>query len=101
MRSVFWPDDERTSGFCYGWTEPVLCVAGVVQQISEAENMLASLNGQSGWSRLAVSCGKTPVILGRCSFDQGNHRQYPSLKLKLLTGVDSEDYNIIYYRRNI
>jgi hypothetical protein len=29
--SVFWPIDVHSTGYCYGWTEPVLCVAGVVQ----------------------------------------------------------------------
>ncbi|KAJ7805273.1 N-acetylglucosaminyl transferase component-domain-containing protein [Mycena leptocephala] len=86
--TVFWPDDERSSGYCYGWTEPVLCVAGVISvESQEAENTLASLDGHSEWARLSELCGGNPVILGKCSFERGNHRQHP-------------EYTIIYYHRH-
>ncbi|KAJ6589200.1 hypothetical protein B0H19DRAFT_1103259 [Mycena capillaripes] len=92
--TIFWPDDERGSGLCYGWTEPIFCIAGVIQEISEAENTLASLEGQPQWLKLSVSCGGNPVILGRCWFDRRDY-QYPTLELK---GI--EDYNVINYRRH-
>jgi hypothetical protein len=28
---VFWPVDVRHDGVCYGWSQPMLCVAGVLQ----------------------------------------------------------------------
>ncbi|KAJ6465083.1 N-acetylglucosaminyl transferase component-domain-containing protein [Mycena vitilis] len=93
--TVFWPDDERASGLCYGWTKPVLCVAGVIQETSDAESALASLDGHIEWSRLAKSCGSNPVILGTCRFTLGNGRPHLSLEL---TGI--EEYNVIYYHRH-
>ncbi|KAJ7256791.1 hypothetical protein B0H12DRAFT_483784 [Mycena haematopus] len=81
--TVFWPDDEQVPGFCYGWTQPVLCVAGVLQELlsQEAENTLASLDNNSDWTRLSSFCGGKPVILGKCSFNQGNGREHPLLEL--------------------
>ncbi|KAJ7112892.1 N-acetylglucosaminyl transferase component-domain-containing protein [Mycena epipterygia] len=89
--TVFWPEDVRWGGFCYGWTEPALCVAGVIQETSsqEAETTLASLHG----SRVLESCGGDLVVLGECKFGAGN--RHPSLELS-----GSEDYTIIYYHRH-
>ncbi|KAJ6468427.1 N-acetylglucosaminyl transferase component-domain-containing protein [Mycena sanguinolenta] len=96
--TVFWPDDERGSGFCYGWTHPVLCVAGVMQQPSaqEAENALTSLDKVPDWTRLSLSWGGKPVIIGKCSFNQADRHENPSLELNGLTS----DYTIIYYHRH-
>ncbi|KAF7334402.1 N-acetylglucosaminyl-phosphatidylinositol biosynthetic protein gpi1 [Mycena venus] len=95
--TVFWPDDERSSGLCYGWTEPVLCVAGVIHDISEAEKTLGSLDSSAEWTRLSPSCGGKPVVLGKCRFNQRNSREPPSLEL---TGLKSEIYTVIYYHRH-
>jgi hypothetical protein len=32
--TIFWPVDVRHSGFCYGWTTPCICVAGVLRAYS-------------------------------------------------------------------
>jgi len=29
--SVLWPSDVAGSGFCYGWNNPEVCVAGVLE----------------------------------------------------------------------
>ncbi|KAJ7809698.1 N-acetylglucosaminyl transferase component-domain-containing protein [Mycena olivaceomarginata] len=87
--TVFWPDDERTSGLCYGWTKPVLCVAGKIR-------WLRSTAFQPGIG-FHPSCGGNPVILGKCSFTRGNLREHPSLELN---GLKTLDYTIIYYRRH-
>ncbi|KAJ7479897.1 N-acetylglucosaminyl transferase component-domain-containing protein [Mycena latifolia] len=95
--SVFWPEDVRVSGFCYGWTTPTLCVAGVIPETSsqEAETTLAALNNRSQWSRLREFCSGDPIILGECTFTRGNRTWHPSLEL---TGI--ENYTIIYYHRH-
>jgi hypothetical protein len=28
--TVFWPDDVYAAGICYGWSEPCICIAGVL-----------------------------------------------------------------------
>jgi hypothetical protein len=53
----------------------------LIEESQEAENTLASLDGHSEWARLSELCGGNPVILGKCSFERGNHRQHPSLEL--------------------
>lgn len=32
--SCFWPSDITSDGYCYGWSEPVLCVAGILSSQS-------------------------------------------------------------------
>ncbi|KAJ7031595.1 N-acetylglucosaminyl transferase component-domain-containing protein [Mycena alexandri] len=92
--TVFWPDDVHTSGFCFGWTKPAFCVAGVLNDISEAEHALAALDSNPPWMRLSQSCGANPVILGKCTFIHGGPR-HPTLELN-----GTESYTIIYYRRH-
>ncbi|KAJ7177906.1 N-acetylglucosaminyl transferase component-domain-containing protein [Mycena filopes] len=92
--TVFWPDDVHTSGFCFGWSKPALCVAGVLDDISEAENALAALDSNPQWTRLSQSCGANPVILGKCTFGHGGPR-HPILEL-----TETDSYTIIYYRRH-
>ncbi|KAJ7078412.1 hypothetical protein B0H15DRAFT_536364 [Mycena belliarum] len=93
--TVFWPEDVRASGFCYGWMAPALCVAGVIPETSvqEAERVLAAANGTAQWTRLAEACGGTPTLLGECTFERG--KRHPSLEL---SGI--EDCTIIYYHRH-
>ncbi|KAJ7652255.1 N-acetylglucosaminyl transferase component-domain-containing protein [Mycena rosella] len=81
--TVFWPEDVRDSGSFYGWTEPALCVAGVIQGLSaqEAETTLASLPSSAQWSALTGQCGGDP--------------RHPALEL---AGI--EEYTIIYYHRH-
>ncbi|KAJ7652257.1 N-acetylglucosaminyl transferase component-domain-containing protein, partial [Mycena rosella] len=86
--------DVRDSGFCYGWTAPVLCVAGIIRGVSEeAEIALAELHSSAQWSALTDSCGGDPVILGKCVFERG--KRHPALEL---AGI--REYSIIYYCRH-
>ncbi|RDB21717.1 N-acetylglucosaminyl-phosphatidylinositol biosynthetic protein gpi1 [Hypsizygus marmoreus] len=98
--TIFWPSDVKHSGFCYGWTTPAICVAGVLQAESEqdAEQTLKTFCDSLQWRLLATSCGSEPIILGTCRFNQKNGGHSPTVpKLKLL---DLVDYILIYYTRH-
>ncbi|KAK7018510.1 N-acetylglucosaminyl-phosphatidylinositol gpi1 [Favolaschia claudopus] len=95
--TIFWPHDERASGWCYGWTVPALCVAGVLSAISmqKAESALATLDSFPDWTRRSQYCG-TPVILGKCTFKGQHRREDPSLELNGAL----VNPTVIYYHRH-
>ncbi|KAF8063501.1 N-acetylglucosaminyl transferase component-domain-containing protein [Lyophyllum atratum] len=73
--TIFWPSDVKHSGFCYGWTTPAICVAGVLKAESDhdAEVALRSLCHSVQWRFLATSCRSEPVIIGTCEFIRKNY----------------------------
>ncbi|KAJ7487199.1 N-acetylglucosaminyl transferase component-domain-containing protein [Mycena galericulata] len=94
--TIFWPEDIRASGICYGWTAPALCVVGVLPEHTspDAEATLAELCAHAQYPRLAAACGGNPVVLGTCSFERASRN--PTLKLHF--GI--EEYTVIYYHRH-
>ncbi|KAJ7199594.1 N-acetylglucosaminyl transferase component-domain-containing protein [Mycena pura] len=93
--TIFWPVDVVSDGLCYGWKSPALCVACVIPDRSDAESALASLNGNTQWSRFAEMCGNS-VLLGKCTFP----RCEPHFRRPLLEWQEIEEYTIIYYHRH-
>jgi hypothetical protein len=61
--SIFWPIDVHTSGYCYGWTKPVLCVAGVLKSDSVDVPQLY-FHSWSDWS-LPARCSRKTFELDR------------------------------------
>ncbi|KAF5378146.1 hypothetical protein D9615_007634 [Tricholomella constricta] len=100
MPTIFWPTDVKQPGFCYGWTAPAICVAGVIKADSDgdAEVVLQALHHSVQWRFLATSCGGDPIILGTCEFMERKAGRGLSLPvLKLRTPID---YTLIYYYRH-
>ncbi|GLB42793.1 putative N-acetylglucosaminyl transferase component (Gpi1) [Lyophyllum shimeji] len=98
--TIFWPADVKHSGFCYGWTTPAICVAGVLKADSEqdAEAVLQALYHSVQWRYLATACQSEPAIIGACEFfvkEGERHLAIPVLKLR--TPID---YTLIYYHRH-
>ncbi|KAI0922868.1 hypothetical protein AcV5_009737 [Taiwanofungus camphoratus] len=98
---VFWPIDIACSGFCYGWTSPIICVAGVLQGYSrgDAEVLLTSISSSGDWDVLR----NRPRILGLCEFAENKNVNgglpNPSLQLESGSGILSRTYQIVYYKR--
>ena len=103
---VFWPVDVRHDGICYGWSQPLVCVAGVLHgtsvsagsgspwrrfhqrvwnmQLSEAQDLLQAVLSSQQWQPFRKLCGMDPVILGTCAFDgptRRGHVPHPSLDI--------------------
>ncbi|KAJ7641331.1 N-acetylglucosaminyl transferase component-domain-containing protein [Roridomyces roridus] len=76
-QTVFWPDDVREEGLCYGWSTPTLCVAGVIHDETALDSLSDSFRVK---------------VLGSCKFERGS----PHPVLEFLSG----EYTIIYYRRH-
>ncbi|KAG0706429.1 N-acetylglucosaminyl transferase component-domain-containing protein [Suillus ampliporus] len=78
MSSVFWPCDVARSGFCYGWDQPAVCIAGVldVEEESHADAILQRVARSADGQALIKICG-TPRILGRCAFTSQVWSSYP------------------------
>ncbi|KAK1230583.1 pig-Q [Marasmius sp. AFHP31] len=91
LKAVFWPIGSKTNGYCYGWDEPAVCVAGVIETDSrdEAERVLyhSSPSLQSRWARLK--------LLGTSTVDRRN----PFVPILDLEGV--HEYYIVLYRRHL
>ncbi|CCM05623.1 uncharacterized protein FIBRA_07852 [Fibroporia radiculosa] len=102
-KSVLWPTHVFSDGYFYGWTSPLICVAGIIQaetkQIAEAN--LHSVVASPEWGELSGRCGCHPVILGFCSFDLKHTLQPPRLEFY----ENKQDHDIegnlilIYYRQ--
>ncbi|TFK35817.1 N-acetylglucosaminyl transferase component-domain-containing protein [Crucibulum laeve] len=104
--TVFWPVDIQCGGYVYGWTEPVLCVAGVLGDVvgdeKGASHTLHSLRSLPQWDTLIRSCGREPVILGVCEFEHNATKKglkVPELKLSVPIH-SSNGYTIIFYHRH-
>ncbi|KAI0725091.1 Gpi1-domain-containing protein [Fomitopsis betulina] len=66
---VFWPIDVKKDGFCYGWEEPLPCVAGVllVDSYEAAQRLLSDISTTQAWRELRMEVGVDfPTVLGRC-----------------------------------
>ncbi|KAJ7431963.1 N-acetylglucosaminyl transferase component-domain-containing protein [Mycena galericulata] len=87
-RTIFWPEDVRASGICYG--RRLLSAS----QSPEAEATLAELCAHTQYPRLAAACGGNPVVLGTRVLEPASRN--PTLKLHF--GI--EEYTVIYYHRH-
>jgi len=98
--TIFWPSDVKHSGFCYGWTTPAICVAGVLKAEAEqdAEVALQTLYQSVPWRFLAASCGSELVIIGTCEFSQ--ERGVLCLPIPVLKLQTPIDYTLVYYHRH-
>jgi len=94
--SLFWPIDVKYSGYCYGWTEPVLCVAGVAQvdsvrsltprlalishlsKVTDANQLLNTIRGDTSFAKY---CGSEPAIIGSCQFQKTARNNVVSFSL--------------------
>ncbi|KAJ3558627.1 hypothetical protein NM688_g808 [Phlebia brevispora] len=98
MSSVLWPENVRSSGFIYGWSSPLICVAGVLDFPSRAEADLAlhSAIALDRLSRIKDFCGSNPTIIGHCTLsDEGDAKSQPHLKFY---GLQNTPFSIVTYR---
>lgn len=56
-QTVFWPEDIRASGICYGWKKPALCVAGVIH-----ENSVGSRPGLFRVNQFCLATGSSNCV---------------------------------------
>ncbi|KAF9466714.1 N-acetylglucosaminyl transferase component-domain-containing protein [Collybia nuda] len=100
MPTIFWPDDVRQAGFCYGWVNPAICVSGTLQvgTLEDAQEKLRQLSHVPQWEQLVKLCGSEPIILGTCEFSQTNGSRLPVLQLSMSEPVDN--IFVYYYRHS-
>ncbi|PPQ93041.1 hypothetical protein CVT25_011911 [Psilocybe cyanescens] len=107
--SVFWPKGSSTSGVCYGWLKPAICVVGVLDDIPDApytrsESAMADVLSRSSlWKAVKLSCGGDPVLLGTCEFDNDERTSSPiptSLKLWALWSGSATEFSFVLYHRH-
>ncbi|KAI0767286.1 N-acetylglucosaminyl transferase component-domain-containing protein [Fomes fomentarius] len=97
---VLWPTDLSTQqGVCYGWTKPLICVAGMVpiSERLEAEVLLQSAIAQPAWNGLRAMFSSDPTILGYCTLDSANQ----PLRISFVAEVmHTDNLQFVRYRRH-
>ncbi|KZT19039.1 Gpi1-domain-containing protein [Neolentinus lepideus HHB14362 ss-1] len=101
---ILWPIDLKSEGFIYGWTSPVLCIAGVldVGTRDEAENCLQCFIKSDYGNKIQVTCSRDPIVLGRCTSCQkrsGIETPLPSFAIEVAGVSTQSESHLIYYRR--
>ncbi|TBU25742.1 N-acetylglucosaminyl transferase component-domain-containing protein [Dichomitus squalens] len=98
---VLWPADlTDLEGICYGWKQPLVCVAGVIATTdsAEAERMVTLASLRSEWSAVRQMFSSDPVVLGHCRSRSSEGR---SLEFSFLD--DSQNLEVgqlLVYRRH-
>ncbi|KAF8646007.1 hypothetical protein AX16_007433 [Volvariella volvacea WC 439] len=94
--TIFWPKHLVANGFCYGWSQPVVCVAAVLplDTEQEAEGALSRLINTPRWHIASRIGAGSLQVLGTCAFDSAGH-----LSFKFFS-VRQDDCHLIYYHRH-
>ncbi|EIW53284.1 Gpi1-domain-containing protein [Trametes versicolor FP-101664 SS1] len=107
MPIVLWPSDLLLSeGICYGWTSPLLVVAGVLRPSSHEtvypKGIAAAAIAHPQWRAVQDMFTRSPEIIGYCE-STTQKRGYPKFRLSGIEQEDSisiVDFQIVLYQRH-
>ncbi|KAI0753342.1 N-acetylglucosaminyl transferase component-domain-containing protein [Daedaleopsis nitida] len=97
---VLWPTDlSPEHGICYGWSQPLLCVAGILplSEQLEADLAISSAIAHPKWAAVRGMFSSDPHALGYCTQAARNHDP----RIAIFPGVKSaENLQYVLYRRH-
>ncbi|GBE83546.1 N-acetylglucosaminyl-phosphatidylinositol biosynthetic protein [Sparassis crispa] len=102
---IFWPAHVDYDGYCYGWCQPLVCIAGVLQATSRehAEILLNDAIQSDEWQIAKEASSPEPAIVGRCYFSQQGKSSPSNPGIDFFGDVNNSDHRVptpfIYYVR--
>ncbi|KAI0672228.1 N-acetylglucosaminyl transferase component-domain-containing protein [Trametes maxima] len=106
--TVLWPSDlSPCEGICYGWTQPLLLVAGVVPdtdeeyELARVQRLVASAAASRQWKVSQDVFTTSPTIIGRC-FPPSSQGAVADLHLKEELNIKGciGDLQFVLYKRH-
>ncbi|KAI0363975.1 Gpi1-domain-containing protein [Pilatotrama ljubarskyi] len=102
--TTLWPADLPPSeGICYGWTRPLLLVAGIIpgDQSEEqmAEDLIAAAVGHPQWQAVRDMFSSDPTVIGYCDMPLALKDAIPKFRARGAS-TDEADVQIVFYRRH-